>query len=132
MKISTKKILPMILSFALIFCVLTTSALALVAPRASKVFSSVSGSVSSGQYSATAYLVNSGSVTISMTLQKQEGSDWVDKDSSSGTYSSVSVKSLVKSFTITESGKYRCSYTITGTVNGETDTRSDYSSTFTK
>jgi hypothetical protein len=81
--------------------------------NASNDISSIIYSVSSSSYSAEIFFRGARSGSVSMTLQRWNGSSWSFVDSTSWTFSNVSDTFGSKNFSITQSGTYRISLIIT-------------------
>ena len=114
---------------------ISASAVGEVVPYASNVFSSKSATVNSTKCTAFCSLKNTGSVTITNILQKQNSNgvwyDYLTTDSGK-TYTNVRSATHTYNYTISSSGKYRCKSIMKGTVSGYTETVTVYSGTYTK
>lgn len=107
---------------------------ATIEPRASYVFDSVGSSISKTAYGGNCALVDEGSGTLTIRLQKYSSStgSWstVSGTTSSKSFSNTTICVHSKSKTLS-AGKYRCKTTVTATVGSHSDSRTVYSSTLT-
>lgn len=105
-----------------------------IEPRASYVFSTYGSAISKSAYGGNATLEDTGSGTITITLQKyaSASNSWVALDGPySKTFTNTTVVTFSKSRNLTTKGKYRCKTTVKATVNGRTETKTVYSGTLT-
>lgn len=101
-----------------------------IQPRESSVFTSVASSVGKSAYGGDCSLVDEGSGTITITLQKKltSNNSWLPVDGATGSksFSSTMICAYSKS-KVLSSGTYRCKTYVKATVNGTTETRTVYS-----
>lgn len=105
-----------------------------IQPRASYVFSEYSSAITKSAYGGDAILEDTGSGTITITLQKyaSASNSWVALDGPySKSFSNTTVVAFSKSRILSTKGKYRCKTTVKATVNGRTETKTVYSGTLT-
>lgn len=103
-----------------------------VEPRESSVFSSVTSSVHASAYGGSCSLMDFGSGTMKITLQKQLTSNksWMPVDGATGTKSfSDRIDFAYSKNKTLSAGTYRCKVYVKATVGSHTDTRTVYSPT---
>ena len=135
-----KKLLISVIIFALCFSSqiyaeeLPQEAKIAIEPRASHVFASVSSTISKTGYGGGCDLVDYGSGTLTIRLQKYASASgsWV---TIAGPYSKSFSNTLIcaysKSKSLTTAGKYRCRTSVTAKVGSYSDSRTVYSGTLT-
>lgn len=103
-----------------------------VEPRESSVFSSVTSSINATAYGGSCSLMDYGSGTMTITLQKKltSNNSWLPVDGATGTksFSSRVIYGFSKSKTLS-AGTYRCKVYVKATVGSYTDSRTVYSPT---
>lgn len=104
-----------------------------IEPRSSYVFSSVMSAINASAYGGDCTLVDKGSGTITISLQKyaSASNSWITMAGpSSKSFSNTQLGGHSKSKTLTK-GKWRCKTYVKATVGSHTDSRTVYSGTIT-
>lgn len=105
----------------------------IVTPKASQVISSNRPPApTASAYSTNIMLTGFGTADITITLERKSGSSWEYVDSESWSNQSFSSKTFRKSFSITQSGTYRCVSSVSASVNGNYDSSQAVSGSFYK
>lgn len=102
-----------------------------ISPYTSTIFSYKTGILNENYYGIKFELVSQGQVTVTVEIQKKILGVWCSYDNTETTKTLTNVSSykLEIPYSLNQSGTYRCKYTLTGTVNGTTETLTSYSST---
>lgn len=123
----------MFVALAFCFLIFSRSQYVDAVMPASYVISSGSCSIStsSESYSSSIRLTNYGNGTVTMTLQRKNGSTWLDVKSYTKSFSSSIAVTLEDSATLTKGYTYRCQVNVDATVNGISESKTYYSNEVT-
>lgn len=102
-----------------------------ITPYSSNIISYNNGLLSTTSYGTSFTLCSQGNATVTIEIQKKVLGIWFEYDDTrtTTTFNNVTNYTWTLPYSLTRSGTYRCKYTITGTVNGDTETVTDYSGT---